>query len=61
QFVPGHVHLKDLGQLVANRRAAFDALRKHYPPRREITGLRVATGGQAGLQRVVRALGAQLV
>ncbi|WP_228490478.1 hypothetical protein, partial [Pseudomonas aeruginosa] len=32
-----------------------------YPPRREITGLRVATGGQAGLQRVVRALGAQLV
>ncbi|MBI7976552.1 DUF3410 domain-containing protein, partial [Pseudomonas aeruginosa] len=45
----------------ANRRAAFDALRKHYPPRREITGLRVATGGQAGLQRVVRALGAQLV
>ncbi|OWI99491.1 4-phosphoerythronate dehydrogenase PdxB [Pseudomonas aeruginosa] len=45
----------------ATRRAAFDALRKHYPPRREITGLRVATGGQAGLQRVVRALGAQLV
>ncbi|MCO2720444.1 DUF3410 domain-containing protein [Pseudomonas aeruginosa] len=45
----------------ANRRAAFDALRKHYPPRREITGLRVATGGRAELQRVVRALGAQLV
>ncbi|MGU1293390.1 4-phosphoerythronate dehydrogenase [Pseudomonas aeruginosa] len=45
----------------ATRRAAFDALRKHYPPRREITGLRVATGGQAELQRVVRALGAQLV
>ncbi|WP_057380051.1 4-phosphoerythronate dehydrogenase PdxB [Pseudomonas aeruginosa] len=45
----------------ATRRAAFDALRKHSPPRREITGLRVATGGQAGLQRVVRALGAQLV
>lgn len=41
----------------ATRRAAFDALRKHYPPRREITGLRVATGGQAELQRVVRALG----
>ncbi len=33
----------------ATRRAAFDALRKHYPPRREITGLRVATGGQAGV------------
>nr|WP_253299715.1 DUF3410 domain-containing protein [Pseudomonas aeruginosa] len=45
----------------ATRCAAFDALRKHYPPRREITGLRVATGGQAELQRVVRALGAQLV
>ncbi|MCO2073591.1 4-phosphoerythronate dehydrogenase [Pseudomonas aeruginosa] len=45
----------------ATRRAAFDALRKHYPPRREITGLRVATGGRAELQRVVRALGAQLV
>ncbi|HHG5609193.1 TPA: hypothetical protein ACPWTD_004410, partial [Pseudomonas aeruginosa] len=28
---------------------------------REITGLRVATGGRAELQRVVRALGAQLV
>ncbi|KMQ56662.1 erythronate-4-phosphate dehydrogenase [Pseudomonas aeruginosa] len=41
-------------------RAVYD-LRKHYPPRREITGLRVATGGQAELQRVVRALGAQLV
>ena len=41
----------------ATRRAAFDALRKHYPPRREITGLRVATGGRAELQRVVRALG----
>ena len=40
---------------------AVYALRKHYPPRREITGLRVATGGQAELQRVVRALGAQLV
>ncbi|MDV6956951.1 DUF3410 domain-containing protein, partial [Pseudomonas aeruginosa] len=45
----------------ATRRAAFDALRKHYPPRREITGLRVATGGRVELQRVVRALGAQLV
>ncbi|MBG6449377.1 4-phosphoerythronate dehydrogenase PdxB [Pseudomonas aeruginosa] len=45
----------------ATRRAAFDALRKHSPPRREIPGLRVATGGRAELQRVVRALGAQLV
>ncbi|HFF2010151.1 TPA: 4-phosphoerythronate dehydrogenase PdxB [Pseudomonas aeruginosa] len=45
----------------ATRRAAFDALRKHYPPRCEITGLRVATGGRAELQRMVRALGAQLV
>ncbi|MCC5774197.1 hypothetical protein LH494_27470 [Klebsiella pneumoniae] len=45
----------------ATRRAAVDALRKHYPPRRGITGLLAATGGQAALHRAVRALGAQLV
>lgn len=41
------------------RRTAFDALRKHYPPRREIDGLRVRLAGEALLLRqMVRALGA---
>ena len=45
----------------AQRRAAFDALRKHYPMRREIDGLRVRVNGEAlELARLVRALGAQL-
>ena len=45
----------------AQRRAAFDALRKHYPMRREIDGLRVRVNGEAPeLARLVRALGAQL-
>lgn len=44
------------------RRAGFDALRKHYPPRREIDGLRVELLGQAPqLAALVRALGARLV
>ncbi|MNN59724.1 Erythronate-4-phosphate dehydrogenase [compost metagenome] len=46
----------------AERRAAFDALRKHYPLRREIDGLRVRLIGDAPrLAEIVRALGAELV
>jgi len=45
----------------ARRRAAFDALRKHYPIRREITGLTVDLQGDAPqLAALVKALGAQL-
>ncbi|MGE4477220.1 MAG: 4-phosphoerythronate dehydrogenase PdxB [Stutzerimonas sp.] len=45
----------------AQRRTDFDRLRKHYPPRREIDGLQVRIeGGDAALERVVRALGARL-
>ncbi|QLF91956.1 4-phosphoerythronate dehydrogenase PdxB [Pseudomonas sp. ABC1] len=45
----------------AQRRAAFDCLRKAYPPRREIEGLAVGVrGGSAGLERLVAALGARL-
>jgi erythronate-4-phosphate dehydrogenase len=41
---------------------AFDLLRKHYPPRREVEGLRVSISGQSEpLARIVRALGAVLV
>ncbi|AZD91461.1 MULTISPECIES: 4-phosphoerythronate dehydrogenase PdxB [Pseudomonas] len=43
---------------VAEQRAAFDALRKGYPPRREIDGLAVRIQGEApGLQQIVSALG----
>lgn len=46
----------------ARRRAAFDALRKHYPVRREIDGLRVRLKGDAPrLAGIVRALGAELL
>ncbi|TBU93557.1 4-phosphoerythronate dehydrogenase PdxB [Stutzerimonas kirkiae] len=46
----------------AQRRLAFDRLRKNYPPRREIEGLGVGIRGEsAALQRLVRALGARLV
>ena len=46
----------------ATRRAAFDHLRKHYPMRREIDGLRVRLQGEAPqLARLVQALGATLV
>lgn len=45
----------------ASRRAAFDALRKHYPMRREIDGLRVNVQGEAPqLVRLIKALGATL-
>ncbi len=44
------------------QRLAFDALRKNYPPRREIEGLRVRIHGQSEpLTRIVQALGAVLV
>lgn len=44
---------------VTEQRAAFDALRKHYPPRREIDSLKVRIEGQSPvLQRIVTALGA---
>ncbi len=46
----------------AERKAAFDALRKHYPARREIDGLQVKLSGDApALAQVVRALGGKLV
>ena len=45
----------------ATRRAAFDGLRKHYPMRREIDGLKVCVKGDAPvLVSLVQALGAQL-
>ncbi|MEH6350050.1 4-phosphoerythronate dehydrogenase PdxB [Pseudomonas sp. 3JA] len=44
---------------VSEQRSAFDALRKHYPPRREIDSLKVRIEGQsAALQQIVTALGA---
>jgi len=45
----------------ANQRAAFDALRKHYPMRREIDGLSVKLQGDAPqLAQMIKALGATL-
>jgi erythronate-4-phosphate dehydrogenase len=47
---------------VGKQRSAFDALRKHYPPRREIDGLKVHIDGQsAALQQIVNALGAAVL
>lgn len=44
---------------VSEQRAAFDALRKHYPLRREIDGLQVRVEGESvELQKIVAALGA---
>ncbi len=46
----------------AEQKAAFDALRKHYPARREIEGLSVRLHGDAPqLAQMVRALGGVLV
>lgn len=43
------------------RRSAFDALRKHYPYRRETDGLRVALKAPTpALQQLISALGASL-
>lgn len=42
-----------------SQRLAFDALRKHYPPRREIEGLPVAINGESdALRTLITALGA---
>ncbi len=47
---------------VNEQRAAFDALRKHYPQRREIDGLKVRIEGDSPeLLRIVSALGATAV
>lgn len=44
---------------VSEQREAFDALRKHYPLRREIDGLKVRIEGHSpALQQIVAALGA---
>lgn len=44
---------------VSEQRAAFDALRKHYPLRREIDGLQVLVEGESvELRQIVAALGA---
>jgi len=46
----------------AQRRARFDLLRKQYPPRREIDGLKVRIGGDnPALATIVEALGARLL
>lgn len=53
---------RSLGVDIARQRLAFDQLRKHYPPRREIEGLRVRIDSPApALERIVTALGAVLV
>lgn len=53
---------RSLGGDAEARRAAFDRLRKHYPMRREIDGLRVRVQGDAEqLAGLVRALGATVL
>ncbi|WP_136475289.1 4-phosphoerythronate dehydrogenase PdxB [Pseudomonas sp. DG56-2] len=52
---------RSLSSDVLEQKSAFDALRKHYPPRREIEGLVVRLHGEAPhLAQMVRALGAVL-
>lgn len=52
---------RSLSDDVAEQRAAFDRLRKHYPPRREIEGLAVRVRGEAPqLEQLVNALGGTL-
>jgi len=47
---------------VDEQRKAFDLLRKHYPQRREIDGLKVRINGDsAALSAIVTALGAELL
>lgn len=47
---------------VQEQKLAFDALRKHYPVRREIEGLQVRIEGESqGLAQMVKALGAERV
>ena len=53
---------RSLSEDVQHQRAAFDALRKHYPPRREIEGLSVRIHGSSPeLARLIDALGAKRV
>ncbi|SNB79364.1 MULTISPECIES: 4-phosphoerythronate dehydrogenase PdxB [unclassified Pseudomonas] len=53
---------RSLSEDVQQQRAAFDALRKHYPPRREIEGLSVRIRGSSPeLARLISALGAKRV
>ncbi|MFK8330105.1 4-phosphoerythronate dehydrogenase PdxB [Pseudomonas sp. BJa5] len=53
---------RSLSSDVQEQKAAFDALRKHYPSRREIEGLLVRLHGDAPqLAQMVRALGGVLV
>ncbi|MNG22728.1 Erythronate-4-phosphate dehydrogenase [compost metagenome] len=53
---------RSLSRDPALQKAAFDSLRKHYPPRREIEGLAVRLHGEtAQLVQMVRALGGVLV
>lgn len=53
---------RSLSEDVQHQRAAFDALRKHYPPRREIEGLSVRIRGSSPeLARLIDALGAKRV
>ncbi|EST15890.1 erythronate-4-phosphate dehydrogenase [Pseudomonas putida S610] len=53
---------RSLSEHVQQQRAAFDALRKHYPPRREIEGLSVRIRGSSPeLARLIDALGARKV
>ncbi|WP_460116887.1 4-phosphoerythronate dehydrogenase PdxB [Pseudomonas sp. S2_C03] len=53
---------RSLGGSVGEQRAAFDVLRKNYPPRREIDGLQVRIEGDSPpLRAMVLALGASLV
>ncbi|RMO99272.1 hypothetical protein ALQ29_04130 [Pseudomonas marginalis pv. marginalis] len=47
---------------VEEQRKAFDLLRKHYPARREIEGLKVRINGEStALASIVSALGAQAI
>jgi erythronate-4-phosphate dehydrogenase len=49
---------RSLSDVTAEQRAGFDALRKHYPARREIEGLQVhIEGASAALEQLVDALG----
>lgn len=53
---------RSLSGTVAQQRLAFDALRKHYPVRREIEGLAVHIQGESpALGQLVKALGGVLV
>jgi erythronate-4-phosphate dehydrogenase len=51
---------RTLGDNESRQRSAFDTLRKHYPPRREIDALAVSVAGDASaLRQIIAALGCQ--